>query len=69
MESNVLCSIKQSPQQVLYNLYYATALVELKGYTMVQFSFFLLRLYGKGFPYTSKGSTDLTLNDCRELYR
>lgn len=64
-----MCSIRQSPQQVLYNLYYAIALRELKGYTLVQISYLLLRLYGKGFRYTSKGFTDLTLNGCRKVYQ
>lgn len=43
-----MCNIKQSPQQVLYSLYEAIALTELKGYAMIQFSYMLLRLYGKG---------------------
>ncbi|CAH1135579.1 unnamed protein product [Ceutorhynchus assimilis] len=48
VEGDMICSTKQSPQQVLYNLYDAIALTELKGYTMIQFSYMLLRLYGKG---------------------
>lgn len=48
----MMCSTNQSPQQVLYSLYDAIALTELKGYTMIQFSYMLLRLYGKGSLFT-----------------
>ncbi|CAH1108485.1 unnamed protein product [Psylliodes chrysocephalus] len=48
VEGDMLCNSKQSPQQVLYNLYNAIALTELKGYSMIQFSYMLLRLYNKG---------------------
>ncbi|CAG9863089.1 unnamed protein product [Phyllotreta striolata] len=48
IEGDMLCNSKQSPQQVLYNLYNAIALTELKGYSMIQFSYMLLRLYNKG---------------------
>ncbi|XP_050311529.1 uncharacterized protein LOC126747077 [Anthonomus grandis grandis] len=48
VEGDMICSTNQSPQQVLYNLYDTIALTELKGYTMVQFSYMLLRLYGHG---------------------
>lgn len=42
------CNIQQSPQQILFNLYNTITLAELKGYTMVQFSYMLLKLYDKG---------------------
>lgn len=42
------CSFQQSPQLVIYNLYSSITLTELKGYAMMQFSWMLLRLYGKG---------------------
>uniref|UniRef100_A0AAR5PBK7 Uncharacterized protein n=1 Tax=Dendroctonus ponderosae TaxID=77166 RepID=A0AAR5PBK7_DENPD len=48
VEGDMMCNIKQSPQQVLYSLYEAIALTELKGHAMIQFSYMLLRLYGKG---------------------
>ncbi|KAL1497457.1 hypothetical protein ABEB36_008426 [Hypothenemus hampei] len=48
VEGDMMCSTKQSPQQVLYNLYEAIATTELKGQIMVQFSYMMLRLYGKG---------------------
>lgn len=44
----MLCNSQQSPQQVIYNLYNTIALTELKAYTMVQFSYMLLRLYNEG---------------------
>ncbi|KAJ9592425.1 hypothetical protein L9F63_015841, partial [Diploptera punctata] len=42
------CKVKQSPQQALYNLYNAVAVTELKGYTLMQFSWMILQLYNKG---------------------
>ncbi|KAF7269606.1 hypothetical protein GWI33_017355 [Rhynchophorus ferrugineus] len=48
VEGDMRCNTKQSPQQVLYNLYNAIALTGLKGYTMIQFSYMVLRLHGKG---------------------
>ncbi|CAH1116052.1 unnamed protein product [Phaedon cochleariae] len=48
VEGDMLCNAKQSPQQVLYNLYNTIAITELKGYTMIQFSYMLLRLYNQG---------------------
>jgi hypothetical protein len=43
-----MCNLQQSPQQLLYNLYNAVAITELKGYAMMQFSWMLLRLYKRG---------------------
>jgi len=48
---NQVCTEMQSPQQLLYNLYNTVALTEIKGYTMIQFSYMLLRLYNKGTWY------------------
>ncbi|KAJ8931393.1 hypothetical protein NQ314_015699 [Rhamnusium bicolor] len=48
VEGDMLCNSQQSPQQVVLNLYNAIALTELKGYSMIQFSYMLLRLYDKG---------------------
>lgn len=64
----MMCSTRQSPQQVLYSLYDAVALTELKGYTMIQFSYMLLRLYGKGLLVTFGGFIQLTLKGCRKLH-
>lgn len=46
--SSQICSEQQSPQQLLFNLYNTIALTEIKGYTMMQFSYMLLRLYING---------------------
>lgn len=43
-----LCHVEQSAQQILYNLYNRLQVIQLKGYTMMQFSWMLLRLYKKG---------------------
>lgn len=48
VHSDILCNSQQSPQQILYNLHNTIALTSLKGYTMVQFSYMLLRLYNEG---------------------
>ncbi|XP_061390164.1 uncharacterized protein LOC133325407 [Musca vetustissima] len=42
------CLNQQSTQQFLYSLYTDIALTELKGYTMMEFSWMILRVYGKG---------------------
>lgn len=47
-QGDMLCSTNQSAQQLLYNLYNTIELTELKGYMMMQFSYMLLKLYGKG---------------------
>lgn len=46
--SEHVCSTQRSGQQVLYQMYTAVALTELKGYAMMQFSWMLLRTYGVG---------------------
>merc|ERR1712013_750934 len=43
-----LCSMNQSPHQLVYNLYNIIALTEIKGYAMLQFSYMMLRIYEKG---------------------
>lgn len=43
-----ICNFGESPQQVLYKLYQSVALTEIKGYSMIQFSYMLLKLYGAG---------------------
>jgi len=43
-----LCSMTQSPHQLLYNLYNIIALTEIKGYAMLQFSYMMLKIYNKG---------------------
>jgi Domain of unknown function (DUF4803) len=44
----MLCATKKSAQLILYQLYNAIALAELKGFVLMQFSWMLLRNYGKG---------------------
>ena len=34
-----ICTLEQSPQQYLFNLYTLIALTDVKGYMMVQFSY------------------------------
>ncbi|XP_058794289.1 uncharacterized protein LOC131665995 isoform X2 [Phymastichus coffea] len=46
--STQICNNQQSPQQLLYNLYSTIALTEIKGYTMMQFSWTILKLYNIG---------------------
>ena len=37
----------ESPHQLVYNLYNIIALTEIKGYAMLQFSYMMLKIYGK----------------------
>ncbi|XP_035909015.1 uncharacterized protein LOC118510803 isoform X1 [Anopheles stephensi] len=46
--SSVICSFGLSPQQMIYMLYESIAMTELKGYIMMQFSYALLKVQGKG---------------------
>lgn len=45
---DMVCITRQSAQQVLYHLYNAISVTELKGYAMMQFSWMILRTYGRG---------------------
>ena len=49
-----LCSLGQSPHQVIYNLYNVIALTEIKGYALIQFSYMIMKLYGRGNFTTGK---------------
>lgn len=40
-----------SPHQLIYDMYNTIALTEIKGYAMMQFSWMLLRIYGRGKLY------------------
>ncbi|XP_014472844.1 PREDICTED: uncharacterized protein LOC106743483 isoform X1 [Dinoponera quadriceps] len=55
--SNQMCTDVQSPQQILYNLYNTVALTEIKGYTMMQFSYMILRLYNEGKNFNEEIET------------
>ncbi|KAG5678259.1 hypothetical protein PVAND_007951 [Polypedilum vanderplanki] len=46
--TTTICTSQRSPQQVLYQLYNAITMTELKGYAMMQFSYMLLKTYGRG---------------------
>lgn len=50
--SSQICNDSQSLQQLLYNLYTTITLSEIRGYSMVQFSYILLRLYNPGSNFT-----------------
>ncbi|CAL7947527.1 unnamed protein product [Xylocopa violacea] len=51
--SSQICNENQSLQQLLYNLYTTITLTEIKGYSMIQFSYKLLRLYNPGKRYSN----------------
>ncbi|XP_030567504.1 uncharacterized protein LOC115767384 isoform X1 [Drosophila novamexicana] len=48
VSADEMCSTRQSAQQFVYSLYTDVALTELKGYTMMEFSWMMLRVYGRG---------------------
>lgn len=43
-----LCEFQLSQHQLIYDMYNTISLTEIKGYAMMQFSWMLLRIYGKG---------------------
>lgn len=43
-----ICELRQSPQQLAYGLYTLIALTQARGFAMLQFSWILLRLFGRG---------------------
>lgn len=47
----MLCDQKQSLQQMVFNLYGTLHLTQLKGFSVMQFSWMLLQTYGKGIIY------------------
>lgn len=49
--SDMLCDQKQSLQQLIYNLYTTLHLTQLKGFSVMQFSWMLLQTYHKGMKY------------------
>ncbi|KOC63814.1 hypothetical protein WH47_01144 [Habropoda laboriosa] len=52
--SSQICNENQSLQQLLYNLYSTVTLAEIKGYSVIQFSYKLLRLYTPGANFTEE---------------
>ncbi|XP_050438388.1 uncharacterized protein LOC126844318 isoform X2 [Adelges cooleyi] len=57
--SDMLCDKKQSLQQLIFNLYMTLHLTQLKGFSVMQFSWMLLQTYGKGnFSYERQKQMD-----------
>ncbi|XP_050526498.1 uncharacterized protein LOC126897171 isoform X2 [Daktulosphaira vitifoliae] len=57
--SDMLCDRKQSLQQLIFNLYMTLHLTQLKGFSVMQFSWMLLQTYGKGnFTFERKKQKD-----------
>ncbi|XP_017759567.1 PREDICTED: uncharacterized protein LOC108550348 isoform X2 [Eufriesea mexicana] len=52
--STNICNEKQTLQQLLYNLYTMVTLSEIKGYSMMQFSYHILRLYTPSTNFTEE---------------
>ncbi|XP_031848289.1 chemokine-like protein orion isoform X2 [Nomia melanderi] len=52
--SSQICRERQSLQQLLYNLYSTVTLAEIKGYSMIQFSYMLLRMYNQGNNFSEE---------------
>ncbi|KAL0839141.1 hypothetical protein ABMA28_017111 [Loxostege sticticalis] len=50
-----VCELQLSQHQLIYDTYNTISLTEIKGYAMMQFSWMLLRIYGKG-NYTQEAS-------------
>ncbi|XP_050350897.1 uncharacterized protein LOC126773786 isoform X1 [Nymphalis io] len=48
LQEDHLCDMQMSPHQLIYDMYNTISLTEIKGYAMMQFSWMLLRIYGKG---------------------
>ncbi|XP_017851839.1 uncharacterized protein LOC108606329 isoform X1 [Drosophila busckii] len=77
VSADQMCQTMQSSQQFVYSLYTDIALTELKGYTMMEFSWMMLRVYGRG-NYTQEAElmrrdyekrTERTLKLLREVMR
>lgn len=47
----MICDQKQSLQQMIYNLYTTLHLTQLKGFSIMQFSWMLLQTHGKGMIF------------------
>ncbi|XP_075978438.1 uncharacterized protein LOC142978054 isoform X4 [Anticarsia gemmatalis] len=43
-----VCDLQLSAHQLIFDIYNTIALTEIKGYAMMQFSWMLLRIYGRG---------------------
>lgn len=47
-EDTDVCDLQLSAHQLIFDMYNTIALTEIKGYAMMQFSWMLLRIYGRG---------------------
>ncbi|CAB3261053.1 unnamed protein product [Arctia plantaginis] len=47
-EDAEVCDLQLSAHQLIFDMYNTIALTEIKGYAMMQFSWMLLRIYGRG---------------------
>ena len=62
-----LCTLTQSPSQLLYNLYNIVGLTEIKGHAMLQFSYVMLNLYDKGnFTVEGEQAKNKFVSEARE---
>lgn len=65
-----LCTVTQSPQQLLYNLYNIVGLTEIKGHTMLQFSFMMLSIYDNdNFTVEAEVAKDKFVVEAKEKMR
>ncbi|TRY79845.1 hypothetical protein TCAL_08833 [Tigriopus californicus] len=54
-----ICSMEQSPHQLIYNLYNVIALAEIKGYAMIQLSYMILTI-NKDYNFTIESERQKT---------
>ena len=65
-----LCTLTQSPQQLLFNLYNIIGLTEIKGHTMLQFSFMMLSIYDNdNFTTEAETAKDKFVVEAKEKMR
>lgn len=62
-QNHLRCSLKQSLQQTVYNLFTSLTLIQLKGYIMMQYSYMMLRIYKKGNFTTEKQQLTTKFNE------
>lgn len=54
----MICDQKQSLQQMIFNMYSTLHFTQLKGFSVMQFSWMLIQTYGKGIIFTILFSKD-----------
>lgn len=57
----MMCDQKQSLQQLIFNMYSTLHFTQLKGFSVMQFSWMMLQTYGKGKNFTFSISKKLHL--------